>query len=416
VQGQPVDGRSDQFSLAVIAYEMLTGDKPYTGEHLTTVVYKIVAEEPPLPHRLNPTVSGPIETTVRKALSKKADARYRNCQDFVDALEKACAATKGWKTMPRGGSLNEPTIAEVGRPAVTLPPARRARSGDTTATSQRAARRKSGFLPFLAAILMAAALLALIGYQASPWFTKNQAASPPEAEKTADQPPSKAAGKPAQPPLQSAAQSPAAPAASAPAPVRPPSAAVEQKPSPMPSARPEDTRQPAAPPEEKASPPVQAKVDRRPAPAVPREPAAPATQPVAVMSSPGGATATLDGRPDVACTTPCSLQAAPGLHRLAVTMPGHEVEHREISVGSSPLELPAIIMRPLGGTLMLTSSPSGAAVLVNGKRLPQLTPAQIPLTPGTYTVTVEKDGQQSSRTVEIRNGAMNYQKVILGQQ
>ena len=46
VQGQPVDGRSDQFSLAVIAYEMLTGEKPYTGEHLTTVVYKIVAEEP----------------------------------------------------------------------------------------------------------------------------------------------------------------------------------------------------------------------------------------------------------------------------------------------------------------------------------------------------------------------------------
>ena len=46
VQGQAVDGRSDQFSLAVIAFEMLTGEKPYTGEHLTTVVYKIVAEEP----------------------------------------------------------------------------------------------------------------------------------------------------------------------------------------------------------------------------------------------------------------------------------------------------------------------------------------------------------------------------------
>ena len=57
VQGQPVDGRSDQFSLAVIAYEMLTGEKPYTGEHLTTVVYKIVAEEPVPPRRLNPSLS-----------------------------------------------------------------------------------------------------------------------------------------------------------------------------------------------------------------------------------------------------------------------------------------------------------------------------------------------------------------------
>ena len=59
VQGQPVDGRSDQFSLAVIAFEMLTGEKPYTGEHLTTVVYKIVAEEPVPPHRLNSTLAAP---------------------------------------------------------------------------------------------------------------------------------------------------------------------------------------------------------------------------------------------------------------------------------------------------------------------------------------------------------------------
>ncbi len=65
VQGQAVDGRSDQFSLAVIAFEMLTGEKPYTGEHLTTVVYKIVAEDPVPPHRLNPTLSGPIDAVVR---------------------------------------------------------------------------------------------------------------------------------------------------------------------------------------------------------------------------------------------------------------------------------------------------------------------------------------------------------------
>ena len=72
VQGQPVDGRSDQFSLAVIAYEMLTGEKPYTGEHLTTVVYKIVTEEPPPPHRLNPSLSGPIEGVIRQGAGQEA--------------------------------------------------------------------------------------------------------------------------------------------------------------------------------------------------------------------------------------------------------------------------------------------------------------------------------------------------------
>src|SRR5689334_9053577 len=103
VQGRAVDGRSDQFSLGVIAYEMLTGEKPYTGEHLTTVVYKIVSEEPLPPHRLNPTLGAPIEGVLRKALAKNPDGRYTTCQDFSTALEKACTANAGWTTMPRGG-------------------------------------------------------------------------------------------------------------------------------------------------------------------------------------------------------------------------------------------------------------------------------------------------------------------------
>src|ERR1022692_4278010 len=154
VQGQPVDGRSDQFSLAVIAYEMLTGEKPYTGEHLTTVVYKIVAEEPVPPHRLNPSLSTGIENVLRKALAKKADGRYRNCQDFIQSLEKACGASKGWKLMPRGGLLNAQTMADVRAPllavaapaAAALPPPRRKSRSEPTVTTTTEVKRKSGFL------------------------------------------------------------------------------------------------------------------------------------------------------------------------------------------------------------------------------------------------------------------------------
>ena len=46
----------------------------------------------------------PSRPSLRKALAKKPDARYRNCQEFVDAMEKACSATKGWKAMARGGT------------------------------------------------------------------------------------------------------------------------------------------------------------------------------------------------------------------------------------------------------------------------------------------------------------------------
>src|SRR5260370_28028396 len=177
VQGQPVDGRSDQFCLAVIGYEMLTGEKPYTGEHLTTVVYKIVAEEPVPPRRLNPSLSAGIENVLRKALSKKPDARYRNCQEFSEALEKACSGTKGWKALPRGGLLNAATMADVKAPqmaaatavAPLLPPPRRKSRAEATATTTREVKKKSGFPAFLLAISVATGLLILVGSQLGPW-------------------------------------------------------------------------------------------------------------------------------------------------------------------------------------------------------------------------------------------------------
>ena len=92
-------------------------------------------------------------------------------------------------------------------------------------------------------------------------------------------------------------------------------------------------------------------------------------------------------------------------------MPGFQLERREVDVGTSPQELPAVVLRAQGGTLWLTSTPSGATVLVDGKRIPQSTPAQIPLAPGTYKITVEKDGRQASQSVEVRSG-ISYLKIL----
>ena len=379
VQGQPVDGRSDQFSLAVIAFEILTGEKPYSGEHLTTVVYKIVAEEPAAPRRLNPTLGSAIESVLRRSLSKKPDARYPTCQEFAGALEKACAASKGWKTMPRGGSLNEPTMADSAKPVAMLPPARRARLAEAPATAESGQRRTGGFLPFLLAILVAAGLLALIGWQAAPWLSNQAQATKP----------------PAPPPVQLPPVA-APPAATATTPVEP-------KPSPMPP--------PAATPVETGDTPAPGRPlspERKP-PA----PAVAATQPVSIISSPAGATATLDGNPEKACKAPCSLEATRGRHTIAITMPGYQIEHRDVDVESSPVETLPVILRPLGGTLLLASVPEGAAISVNGRSIAQVTPAQIPLAPGTYTIAIEKDGKQSSAKVEIRNGAITHQRIVL---
>lgn len=436
VQGQPVDGRSDQFSLAVIAYEALTGEKPHTGEHLTTVVYKIVAEEPMAPHRVNATLGGAIDGVLRKGLAKRPDARYKSCTEFSSALESACAAVKNWKPMPRGGSLNAPTIAEqvmapdldgsskaAAKPATTMPAARRpARSGGT-ATVERGQKRKSGFLPFLAAILMAAALLALIGWQAGPWGSNSQPAAKNDdtaangkdvASNDATKQPAPANSPVEKTPAQNPGAAPAAPAAANG--TAPPEAGAvsSDKPSPMSGAK-------SAPPEDVPRPVEQAAPEPAPAKrtvaakgvAPTRQAAGP--QPVQFITSPGGATATLDSRPDQACTTPCQLQAAPGRHSLSFTLPGYQIEHREIDVGTAPLELPAVILHSQSGTLMLSSNPPGATILVNGKTVAEVTPARLSLAPGTYKIVIEKNGQTSVNSVEIRNGDTRLLKVTLGQ-
>jgi serine/threonine protein kinase len=385
VQGLAVDGRSDQFSLAVIAYEALTGEKPYGGEHLTTVVYKIVTEDPAPPHRLNPSLSGAIDTVIRKALSKKPDARYHTCQEFMEALEKACAASKGWKFMPRGGSLNEPTIADTPKPAITLPrPVRPTRLGDTTVTSGRGSGRKTGFLTFLFATLVAGGLIALVALQSPPWLSPSPKQTPQEQAKAAN--PTSAETKPA-------------PETKAPEPANPP---VEQPPAQPAPADAQDRK------EEKPSP-LAARVEP------PRRPAAPTVQPITIISSPAGATATLDSRADATCKTPCEVDAAPGRHQIELMLAGYQTERRQVDVGKSPIELPAIILRAPGGTLMLTSVPKGASVLVNGKPTGKLTPTEITLPPGNYLITVEHEGRQASQSVQVSAG-ISYLKFTLQQQ
>jgi serine/threonine-protein kinase len=405
VQGQPIDGRSDQFSLTVIAYELLTGEKPYTGEHLTTVVYKIVAEEPALPHRLNPSITGGIESVIRKGLSKRADSRYRNCQEFTAALEEACLAAKGWKLMPRGGVLNEPTIADVASPGAPppLPPPRRPRGRETTAT---VTRKKLGFLPFLVAVLFVAGLLAGIGWQELPWLMPSARHDQHAQEQSPLHPPD--TQSPAKPTLPGEEKpSPVGPAQTPPVTSQEP---ASTPPTETKSATEEAPKRAIEEPARQEPPKSEPKVNVQQVPGR----RGGAAQDVLAVSSPGGATATLDGNPAIACTTPCTLPSPPGRHTVSFVLAGHQIERREINVGGGPVEMPPVMLRAAVGTLMLSSVPTGASVSVDGKKIDMVTPAQIPLTFGTYSVTVEKDGKRSTEKIEITN-TIKFYRINVGQ-
>jgi TonB family protein len=84
--GAPLDGRSDLFSLGVILYWMATGDKPFVGETLTALSYKIVHAEPIPPRSLNPGMPQRLEKIILRCLAKSPDARYPTGQEIAAEL------------------------------------------------------------------------------------------------------------------------------------------------------------------------------------------------------------------------------------------------------------------------------------------------------------------------------------------
>lgn len=86
--GQRVDGRSDLFSAGVILYQFLTGEKPFLGQ-LTTIMHKVLKEEPIAPSELNFQVPAVFDRVVRKAMAKRPDERYQTAQEFSEALVSA---------------------------------------------------------------------------------------------------------------------------------------------------------------------------------------------------------------------------------------------------------------------------------------------------------------------------------------
>jgi serine/threonine protein kinase len=91
-EGQ-VTGRSDQFSLGVIAYEMLTGVKPFRGNSWASIIHAIIMAEPPLVQQHRAALGQGVDTVLRKALAKDPAGRFASCTQFFEALDLAINQT-----------------------------------------------------------------------------------------------------------------------------------------------------------------------------------------------------------------------------------------------------------------------------------------------------------------------------------
>lgn len=112
--GQKVDGRSDLFSVGIILYEMLTGERPFSGEALSTVMHHVIKSMPAVPTELNYAVPDALAQVVMKALSKRPSERYQ------DGRAMAAALRDSLKTKPNpdvlGFTLAVPSESTVTRP------------------------------------------------------------------------------------------------------------------------------------------------------------------------------------------------------------------------------------------------------------------------------------------------------------
>jgi serine/threonine-protein kinase len=86
IKGTPVDGRSDIFSLGICLYECLTHRKPFGGDSLTSISYKIVHEPFPPLHEANPTIPEGFADVVTHCLAKDPVKRYQRGKDMSNAL------------------------------------------------------------------------------------------------------------------------------------------------------------------------------------------------------------------------------------------------------------------------------------------------------------------------------------------
>jgi serine/threonine protein kinase len=87
VLGKPVDSRCDLFSLGAVAYEMISGNKPFDGEEITTVLHKIVSEEPKDIREFEGEVSKEAWAIIKKLLRKNIEERYANASELIADLE-----------------------------------------------------------------------------------------------------------------------------------------------------------------------------------------------------------------------------------------------------------------------------------------------------------------------------------------
>ena len=387
IQGMTVEGKSDQFSLAVLVYELLCGEKPFAGDNLPALFYAICKQEPKPVHQANPSLSETVSRVLERALAKSAAQRFASCGDFIGSLTIALGEYADWMPVARaatarnGGVLldvvedgarkpSDPVIVRAAPAAILpvppphydFPSPRRRREEDQDEFETSPTRSLAGTIATLIAVCLAIAGVIV--------FIVHSNSGPKIPVQVLDT----SAGPVTPPPASDTNKPVASPAGT----------------KPVSESKSQDTHAAVRTPprsNEAASQPQAA------APAV-------GVADIELLSDPPGAKIVVDDRADASCTAPCTMSLPNGRHTLTAELGGYNVARRIFTIpADTSLYVP---MNRSTGVLFVTSSPNGATIYVDGKPYGR-TPAALHLAAGSHQLVVANGSLQREDTVLVQS-------------
>jgi serine/threonine-protein kinase len=395
IQGLTVGGKTDQFSLAVVVYEVLSGAKPFAAQNLQGLLYSICKQNPKPVEQVNPLLNETVGRVMARALAKEPEERFPSCCDFVAALSFALNECPEWKPAAVIAEVRVPAPERLASVIPIDPPGRREeqvkavaagvaigwggelpgrertarRSEATQLREQNSAGKRFGLIIALC-FAVAAACIFIVRLNSGPSVPvqvldpkAGSSVPPPEGTKAA---PKESTPAPADltPPPEQTVQPPA----------RDTTAATPSAPAAKPQPQP---------------PPLQKEIE-------PKRDEAPSMADVELVTDPPGGKVVVDSRQS--CLSPCSIPLASGRHTLTAELAGYTLAQKIIQVPED-VNVFVPLVRSVG-VLLVSSEPSGSQVAVDGRKYGR-TPVTLHLPAGAHHLTISDGDRRHDETIEI---------------